>query len=252
MKTPVLMTMFNQCDAQLALSKLALDSVLAQDSPVEIHVINNGSTPPTREWLAQQYGVWAIHYDHNQSPVRVANTFLHWAFDECQHPAVLLVPNDVILPPNLLREMLRWPRGIVTASPTSERDFPAFATSQAVSENTPMSAMLLRRWVWDAIMQRDGHFFDESYFHFASDCDLALRIASCGIRGIQLDMQYYHYSSASHRLLDADAASRACQQADRDRATFRAKWGFAVTDLEYGQRAQDINFKGEFSCASSK
>ena len=94
-------------------------------------------------------------------------------------------------------------------------------------------------------MNRDGFFFDERFFHYASDCDIALRIAGCGIRGIQLDIQYYHYGSASHRSGTNDEKRESGFRADWDRSLFEDKWGFKVDALEYGQKAFDINFRGE-------
>ena len=74
--------------------------------------------------------------------------------------------------------------------------------------------------------------------------DLALRLASCGIRGVQLDMQYYHYGSASHRLAPPESGAAQRTQADADRIYFEKKWGFRVDSLEYGQRPADPNFRG--------
>ena len=37
---------------------------------------------------------------------------------------------------------------------------------------------------------REMDILDTGFFHYASDCDMALRMASCGIRGVQLDVPY--------------------------------------------------------------
>jgi len=42
-----------------------------------------------------------------------------------------------------------------------------------------------------------GYFLDEGFWFYGSDCDLALRMAALGIRGVQLDLPYWHYGSAS-------------------------------------------------------
>ena len=160
------------------------------------------------------------------------------------HKYVLGIANDVILPPNLYSEMLRWPRGFVTASPTRERNFPIFETSKAVSECTPMPSMLTRKWAYDALMEKDGYFLDPNMFMYASDCDIALRMAACGIRGIQLDIQFYHYCSAHWRLMPEDEGRKETAKADADREYFYRRWGFQVSDPEYGQRTNDINFRG--------
>src|SRR5512146_1705225 len=115
---------------QLELTKAALASVAAQDcGPLEIFGVNNGSTDGTAEWLvdfqtfADARQVRLFHYLQNESPVAQTNRFLGQIF-RLGHERVLMVPNDVVLPPNAYREMDRWPRGIVAASPTDQKEFP--------------------------------------------------------------------------------------------------------------------------------
>lgn len=236
---------------QLELTKAALASVAAQDcGPLEIFVVNNGSTDGTAEWLvdfqtfADAHQVRLFHYPQNESPVAQTNRFLGQIF-RLGHERVLMVPNDVVLPPNAYREMDRWPRGIVAASPTDQKEFPRVESARAVSENTPMSLILLRRWCWEALMAKDGYLFDERFFNYASDCDLALRLAACGIHGVQLGLQYWHYFSGTLKLAPEIERKGMDRQANVDRAAFAAKWGFQVSDERYSQLASDINFRGE-------
>ncbi len=246
---PILMLAYNQTPAQLELSKLAVESALAQDIPVTLFLIDNGSTPPTWEWMRSIEGENVIIRSNprNLSPCIIHNEWMEKFFNPhglgCTH--LLGMPNDVILPPNLYREFLKWPRGIVTGSMNPDRNFTRFETSSAVNECTPMAVTLFRKWAHDALISRDGFFFDPQYFMYASDCDFALRLASCGIRGVQLDLQYWHSMSASHRLAPPEKVSAMAYRADQDRAKFVKKWGFKVDALEYGALAQDINFRGE-------
>lgn len=244
------MTMYNRVPEQLALTKDAFASVLTQDiGPLDIWLLNNGSTEPTREWLATlpaelgEHRIHVINVQDNRSPVALLNSLNDTLFGSYRYEYVLGVPNDVVLPTNLYREMLRWPRGFVTASETGENPPPRVESAQAVSENTPMAVMLIRRWAWDAIMSRDGYFFDPGYFCYASDCDLALRMASCGIRGVQLDIPFYHFGSGHWRMLPEQDGRRETDKADVDRAYFERKWGFACDSLEYGRCATDPNFR---------
>jgi GT2 family glycosyltransferase len=233
---PILMCAYNN----LELTKKAVASVLAQDIPVEFYFIDNGSTDGTWEWIQTQPCICYRH-EKNISPLKVGNdmfALLYKSFDY-----ILGIPNDVILPPNCYRELLRWPRGFVCASDNGQ-NMPTVHDSKAVSENTPMAVMLVRKWAYDAMIAKDGYFMDEGYFMYASDCDLALRMASCGIRGVQLDISYWHYGSASHRLAPPAEGDAMRRQADRDRAYFVQKWGFRVDSLEYGQRPNDLNFQG--------
>jgi GT2 family glycosyltransferase len=243
---------FLMCYNQLHLTKQAMASLVDQDiGPLEILIINNGSTDGTKEWLDfikagsefSAHRFYVIHQATNQSPVAMFNIaakmIFGWGYDH-----FLAIANDVVLPPNAYRLMNKYPRGIVTASQTGEKEFARVEEAHAASECTPMAIALFRKWVWDALVAKDGYFYDEGYFNYASDCDLALRISSCGIRGVQLDLPYYHYCSATLRLAPPDEEREMHAQANADRDYFEQKWGFKVDALEYGQMAQDINFTG--------
>ena len=250
MRHAVSMLIYNRNPEQLELTKEALASVLAQDvGALDVFLINNGSDQETVAWLKgfenntdSPHWFYISHHEQNQSPVLLSNKYLETIF--ATHAYVLSLANDVVIPPNMYSEMLKWPRGFVTASATGERNFPIFETSKAVSECTPMPVMLTRKWAYDAIMGKDGYFLDPNMFMYASDCDLALRMAACGIRGIQLDIQFYHYCSAHWRLMPEDEGRKETAKADADREYFYRRWGFQVSDPEYGQRTNDINFKG--------
>jgi GT2 family glycosyltransferase len=240
------------CFNNLQLTKQALASLAEQDiGELDLYIVDNGSTDGTNEWLQdyrrflqETHRVTIYSFSENDSPVVVTNGFLKEIY-QAGYQSVLMVPNDVVLPQNAYRLMEQWPRGIVTASPTSQRDFPIFETAKAVSNNTPMSLVLLRKWCYDALVAKDGMFFDERFTHYGSDCDFALRLAACGIRGVQLDLQYWHYSSATLKLAMPDERRRMEREANVDRQKFFDKWGFKVDDLEYGASAEDINFRGE-------
>ena len=246
MKNAVLMVAYSN----LELTKEAVDSVMAQDieGGVELWFVDNGSTDGTFEWIWEyqpsgQNDIVISRYQENMSPVKVVNHFSEQIF-RAKHKRFLGVPNDVVLPTNLYRELDRWPRGIVTASQTDTKLFPRFETATAVNTCTPMAVGLIRKWAHDALVAKDGYFLDPEFAHYASDCDMALRMAACGITGVQLNLAYYHYGSASHRLAPREDGDRMRTQADLDRAYFKQKYGFSVADPEYGQRCGDINFKG--------
>lgn len=236
---PIFMLAYNN----LYYTKMAVDSALAQDIPVKLLIVNNGSTDGTREWLDSiaRPDVNVQHYARNESPIKLGNLWARHLFS-LGAKQILGIPNDAKIPPNCYSEMLKWPRGFVCATDIGQNE-PEIRSAKAVSENTPMAVMMTRKWAYEALIDKDGYFFDEGYFHYASDCDLALRMASCGIRGIQLDLPYYHFGSLTHRLPEIHEWS--CRQADKDRAYFERKWGFKCDSLEYGQRPADLNFKAE-------
>lgn len=237
-KNAVLMIAYNNWE----MTRDAVESVFNQDIPVRLTIVNNGSTDGTREYLESlDKEVEIYHLPQNVSPVRLANSHTAHIFERESY--LLAVPNDVILPPNFYRLLLKWPRGFVCASQTREKGVESPETCVAVNECTPMAVILIRRWAYQAIMDKDGYFLDEGMFHYASDCCLALRMAACGIRGVQLSVPYYHFSSASLRLADNETRRKMEVQADADRAYFERKYGFSVSSLEYGQVAQDPNWR---------
>jgi GT2 family glycosyltransferase len=240
------------CYQNLEMTKQALKSAMAQDAPdLCIMVYSNGSTDGTGEWLQSREWedgkteVEYVNHPVNYRPTHLINALLENTFLMDRPHHVLCMPNDVVLPPNLYSEMLRWPRGMVTASETKENPPPYMAASNAVSECTPMALLLIRKWCYDAVMAHSGYFMDEKFVHYASDCDLALRMASCGIRGLQLDTQFYHYGSATWKLAPEADKQRMLREADQDREYFKQKWGFACDAYEYGAAARDVNFRGK-------
>lgn len=246
MNSPIIMLAYNQTPAQFDLTVKAVESALAQDIPVDLFLIDNGSTE-TRTWpyfesLAQERSnVIVERHSANLSPVLISNHWTKSLFDSLGYSYILGIANDVILPANFYRQLLRFPRGAVAASMTATDPVPC-ERAVAVNTCTPMAVALVRKWAYDALIARDGYFFDPEMFMYASDCDFALRLAACGITGVQLDIQYHHTPSSSWRLAPPDYARRACVQADRDRSYFERKYGFRVDDARYGQSAGDINF----------
>lgn len=251
MKNAAILCAYNTTSAQLELTKAAVASVFAQDvdGGVKLWILNNGSTVGTQAWMdtleaPAGHELVKMRSAVNQSPVKIANAMLATAY-ALGHQHVLGLPNDVVLPPNTYAEFLKWPRGIVTATMTSERDPVQPDMVKVVCEHTPLAVALIRKWCHDALVAKDGFFLDPRYFNYCSDCDWALRFAACGMRGVQLDLRYWHHCSATMRLADPVTAKRMHGQGDSDRAQFLAKWGFAVDSPKYGESCGDINFRGE-------
>jgi GT2 family glycosyltransferase len=242
---PVLMLAYNN----LNLTQDAVASAFSQDIPVALYLVDNGSNDGTIGWakslqVPSPHKISVVRYKSNVSPVRIFN----WMFEEIfrENKYVLTMPNDVILPANTYSQMLQVPRGIVAATQVERKEDvkPPSEQPVAVNENIPMAVALIRKWAHEALVAKDGHFYDEGYFHYASDCDLALRLAACGIRGVQLDLNYWHYGSASWRLATKEIAREITSQADVDRSYFEKRWGFRVDDPRYMECIGDINFRG--------
>jgi len=251
----VLFLMYNTTDSQLELTKQALASILEQDiGMLDVYVCNNGSTAPTKAWLDslnpdQPNGSWLYirHSTYNVSPVKMANDYCATLFQK--YDKVIGVPNDVILPANTYSELAKVPRGFVSATPVEDVSqlvtIPKVERAKAISTNTPLCVCMTRRWAYQAIVSAFGEFFDEQLFNYCSDCDLALKMAACGIVGVQMDLSFWHYRSGTLRLANQQDRRNMELQADAARAYFQKKWGFKVTDAAYQQTAANIDFRGE-------
>lgn len=235
-----------------AMTKEAIESVFAQTIPCHLVVVDNGSVDETPDMLRNIVcpAPHKFSFERNReniAPTKVANYHLENLFDS--HSYVLCCANDVVLPLTFYEEMLKYPRGIVAASEIKDRPvYDEYTKTMppvvAVSENTHMAVMLLRKWCYEAVMAKDGYFMDERYFNYCSDCDLALRVSACGIRGVQTNLPFWHFGSASHRLAPQEDGDKMRQGAEADRQRFFERWGFRVFDPQYSACATDLNFKG--------
>jgi GT2 family glycosyltransferase len=240
-----MMLCYNTTPEQLELTKMTLASVIAQDiGDLDILLVDNGSTGETQGWIAslpqegEGYTLDNIRFESNTSPIAIVNDVASKFFDigEAQH--YLGIPNDVVLPPNCYRELLRVPRGLVAAmmdnygdprvprvAPPRELE-PSEAT--VVGEDCHFSVTLVRRWLYDALVAADGYFFDPGYFMYASDCDQKERMKRIGVTGAQTDLRCWHYSSACWRLAAPGIGNQITSQANNDRAHFFSKWGYRL------------------------
>jgi glycosyltransferase involved in cell wall biosynthesis len=251
----VLLFAFDQVQEQHELTVQTLETVLAQDiGDLEILLFDNGSTLRSTfehfQMLRDLYWhkeegtkIHCFRNPTNISPCKLTNRALDYLWNR-GHDKVLCLANDIMISPNTYRYLNEFPRGMVCGSMTTEKDFPVTDNVSATSENTPMAMGIVRKWFYDALVAKDGYFHDENYFLYASDCDMALRMSACGIRGVQTDLQYWHHGSAHWKLLPQEAGMKETNKADEDRAYFVRKWGFPVFAPEYTAAAHDINFRG--------
>jgi glycosyltransferase involved in cell wall biosynthesis len=245
---PILMIAHNN----LALTQQAVASVFAQDIPTTLYLINNGSTDGTADWMAglrapSPHSLYMSAHLSNISPLKIVNNEFPLIFAEGAE-YVINMNNDQQIPPNCCRELAKWPRGFVCASDIGQRDLPSppYPAARPVSESTPFGVILNRRWAYDALVSQDGYFYDEGFWLYAADCDMAVRRIQCGIRGVQLNIPFWHYGSATHRLAPSAEGDEMRAQAGRDMEYFERKWGFGVHALTEGiQRAPMVYTDGQ-------
>lgn len=227
---PVLMLMYNTTRKQLDLSKAALDSVLGQDiGNLFVRIVNNGSNEDTGRWLSSLplsgsgFTVSITTNKENESPLKVANREAAKLFQSFEY--ILGVPNDVVLPENLYRELLKFDEGFVSAGMGCPDNPPPRQEAHFLHTDCHFAVSITRKWAYEKIVNEFGSFFDEDYFHYASDVDMKQRWKKVGLVGAQTDIQCWHFGSASWRLATDEAKKEILEQADRDRETYYRKWG---------------------------
>ena len=179
------------CRNAVELTKRAVASVLAQDIPVHLHVIDNNSTDGTAEWLSTQLP--SVTFDTFRPGLGVSaswNTALITVFRKYDH--CLVLNNDLEVLPQTYRALLDDGGQFVTAvsvdSPTAIHN----GWTKSVRPHPDFSCFLIRREVW----QKVGGF-DESMSLYASDADYHLRMHQAGIEAYTIGIPFFHYASGT-------------------------------------------------------
>jgi GT2 family glycosyltransferase len=213
------------CRNNLELSKRAANSVMGQDVETELFVIDNDSTDGTQEWLHKD-GIAHATF-RPQLGVSVGwNYGLQYLFR--LHDHVLVINNDVVLPPWFYGELLSYddvPFVTGVAVDVMPEDT---APYMPLTPNPDFSAFLIHRHAWDVI----GQFSGDMKF-YASDCDYHIRGHRLGIPMMKANVPYYHESSSTLKLASQEERDEINRQADADRQTFRNLYGCVPGEPEY-------------------
>ncbi len=222
--TPIVML----CHNALPLTQAAVASVLAQDVPVQLLVVENESTDGTLEWL-QTLNDNRVFVQQFRPALGVSagwNYALSKTFKNFDHCCV--INNDVVLRSDNVRELVADGGEFVTAVSVGD---PAQLEWDGVIRKRPhpdFSNFLIRKSAWEKV---GG--FDESMVLYASDGDFHLRMSKAGIEAYTIGIPFYHYASGTLKSVAPDEAARIRRQADKDRERFREKWGVSVGSKEY-------------------
>lgn len=226
MTNPVLILTHNN----LALTKRCVESVRAQDVPTEIMICDNGSSDGTPEWISA-LECMEDFASQNDGVSRGWNRGLSYLFGMEQAEHVLVIGNDTVLPPWFYQELaasailysmeegvkIGFVTGVAVDSMEQISNCPEY---KILTPNPDFSAFLISRRVWEAVGP-----FDESMAMYAQDCDYHVRAHKAGIPLMKASVPYYHERSSTLRLAPLQEKRQIQEQANRDRATFRAKYG---------------------------
>lgn len=221
---PVVMLVRNA----LELTQQAVDSVLKQDVPVILHIIDNDSTDGTSLWL-EEHPEPNLYGETFRPALGVSsgwNYGISRALKNSDH--VFVVNNDVLLRPDTLRALLEDGGDFVTAVSVDNPGGAFGEWRKAPRPHPDFSCYLIRKAVWKTV-----GMFDESMALYASDADYHLRMHQAGIEAYTIGIPFYHYASGTLKFAKPTEKSRIQRQADKDRKTFEEKWGCEVGSTEY-------------------
>lgn len=213
------------CRNALQLTKNAVRSVMEQDIPIQLHVVDNDSQDGTTEWL-QMF----VHHLETFRPAQGVSSGWNFAlegiFRKSDH--ALVVNNDVVLRPDTYKALLNDGGEFVTAVSVDNLVGIKGTWAKAPRPHPDFSCFLIRKSVWEKIGA-----FDESMRLYASDADYHVRMHQAGIEAYTIGVPFYHYASGTLKSASPGEKASISEQADRDRYTFELKWGCKVGSKQY-------------------
>lgn len=221
--TPVIMPVRNS----LELTKRAVESVLAQDVPVSLRVIDNCSSDGTMDYLQSMIpDVMSWHFCPGLGVSASWNFGLVNAFRHADH--ALVINNDIELRPDTLRELLNSGFLFATGVGVSEIGAHTREFVKSIRPHPDFSCFLISKLCWEAVGP-----FDESMKLYASDADYHVRMQQANIYACTIGIPFYHYASGTLKQATAIDRRLIQEQADRDRETFQRKWCVKIGSPEY-------------------
>lgn len=217
----------------------AIASIMAQDIPVSLTVIDNGSDETLRQFLSSLSdtfrNVEVVCLGANLGVSKAWNIGLAAKFGEgAEH--VLVLNNDLEIPPHFYRTLIEsgelFVSGVncgVAAKPYWNNGWVRPADHATLKNPHPdFSAFLIRRQCWETV-----GYFDEDMVYYAQDCDYHVRMHRARIWAGSLNLEYHHHASATINQADDVERAAISAQANLDRGVFRKKYDCEIGSPEY-------------------
>lgn len=226
---PVLILTHNNLD----LTKRCVESLLRQDIPTSIFIVDNGSKDGTVEWCRVE-DIPCMLSATNKGFSNGINRGLSWVFGAMSSDWCFVPNSDTEFAPwhyrLLLERNLPVVSGVqhINGHRVTLEDLKMVPPIEPIRPNPDFSALLFRREAWEAL---GG--FDERMKNYCSDCDLHIRAHLKGIGMFHSHIPYFHVGSAT--LNNASTAERkTLQEWQRpDWGVFQEKWGCLPGTPEY-------------------
>jgi GT2 family glycosyltransferase len=216
----------------LELTKRCVESVLSQDVPTKVCIVDNGSSDGTNEWARSNGYLWSS-FNHNAGVSKGWNIGMELLFEDFPRPHILCLNNDVVLPKWFYRTLLSYDAPFVTGvaidtMPIGEPE------RMPLQPHPDFSAFLIRRDCW----QKVGRF-DEEMVIYVQDCDYHVRAHRLGVPLMKANVPFFHVNSQTMKRASPEERQRIQEQANKDRAVFKAKYGCIPGTPQYNALFED-------------
>lgn len=222
------------------LTKVAVNSALAQDTECNVLVINNDSEDGTGDWLKTK-PVSVITYPRQESLSKCWNDGLASLFKEAwptpsKVQTALVINNDVELRRDTYRMLAELEHAFVTAVSVNCQDQVGFNGDRDKSDliksmrpHPDFSCFMISKNTFELV----GNF-NESYFPaYCEDCDYHVRVHRAGIEAVCVDLPFYHAGAQTLESADLGEQARIKRGADANREKFRRQYGCLPGSPEY-------------------
>lgn len=228
----------------LSLTKVAVNSALAQDVPVTVLVIDNASEDGTIQWLKSKPHVAVISYTYQRSVAACWNRGIK-VLQDCGADEVLVCNNDVKLRPDTYGLLASHGGPFVTCVSVNSPDQLGVPGDRKIEDlkltqrpHPDYSCFMIRNVVTHTI---GG--FDESYYPaYCEDSDHHVRMHRAGIRAVCIDVPFYHAAAQTVKTADEGEQARIRRGADKNREKFRLKYGCLPGSPAYEGLFADSSF----------
>lgn len=217
MNHPVLMLSHNL----LHLSKKCVASILAQDVPTDLIIVDNGSDEKTVHWLRNFFDAHIIYNPTNIGITAAWNEGARFVFEDMGEDAVFIANNDIILPPWFLSELLTYDGALVSGVSVDRMEQIAEKPARAERNLHPdFSGFLLRKEAWEKVGP-----FDERMVNYCSDCAYHIEAVRRGVQLYGTGIPFYHERSSTLNLAPPEEHLAMSRRADADRQAFKSIYG---------------------------
>lgn len=218
----------------LGLTKLAVKSVLAQDVPVTLVVIDNASSDGTSDWLKTKPFTCPVYFKQH-SLSTCWNSALKYLWAQGFNRALIL-NNDVQIRPDTARLLDAHGGEFVTCVSVDDIDRIGVPGDREIEdlrkgerEHPDYSAYLIRKSVTDK-----GCWFNEECFPaYVEDSFHHVAMHRAGIKAVCIDLPFYHYAAGTLKTADEGEKARIRRGADANRELFRKAYGCLPGSPEY-------------------